>query len=148
MVEMLVGVMVLIPVVLFLIDIGVLVLANIINGDLAKNVARAAANAPDGTTAQKAAENVVGRAAKSGVITQAQLGYLYWRSTTPTADTKTGTAPDGIAEPLPGQVQAVTTVTVKAPVPFPFLPAQHQFSANATQPIVGISPNLPGSQGP
>jgi len=145
---MLVGVMVLIPVILFLVDIGVLVLANIINGDLAKNVARAAANATDGTSAQKAADNVVARAAKSGVISQAQLSYLYWRSTSPTGDTKTGTAPDGITEPLPGQVQAVTMITVKPPVPFPFLPAQHQFMAHATQPIVGIRPNLPGSQGP
>ena len=148
MVEMLVGVMVLIPVVLFLIDVGVLVLAGIMNDDLAKNVARSAANSLDGTSAQKAADSVVARAAKSGVITHAELIYLYWRSTTPTGDAKTGTAPDGMDEPLPGQVLAVTMVTVRPPVPFPFLPAQQQLRAQATQPIVGIRPNLPGSQGP
>lgn len=138
-----------IPIVLFLIDVGVLVLANVINGDLAKSTARAAASAADGPAATTSAQNAVNHFSTSGsIISNASLTYLQWRGDPNVADTTSGSLPANFPSPQPGQVIAVTTVTVKLPVPFPMLPASQQFSAYSIQPIVAVKPNLPGSQGP
>lgn len=147
-VELLAGLIVIIPLVLFLFDIGVILLANIVNGDLAKNAARAAANATDGNSALQAADKVVGKYSTSGSITAAKVTYLEWRSPTSAGGgAQRGTPPEGATPPQAGQVQAATEVTVKLPVPLPMLPPEQTFSAHATQPVVALPPNLPGATG-
>lgn len=150
MIEMLVGVIVLVPIALFLFDLGTMVLGNIINGDLSKTVARAAASSPDGDSAKQAALKVVDSFAKSGIISGINLDFLDWRDPAAAKDSPQigGQPPAGIPSAQPGQVLAATTLTVTLPVPFPMLPTTQKFTAYSIQPIVAVRPNLPGSQGP
>ncbi len=143
MIELVVGLTVMIPVLLFLLDIGSLTLATVINGDLAKHAARAAASASNGTAAQAATNSTLVNFGTSGIITRAQLAYFdYWDPTTRRVIGGAG-LPSGFPAAQPGQVMVATTVTVKLPVQLPLLPATHNFSAYSVQPIVAIKTNMP-----
>ena len=150
-VELMAGLLVMVPILLFLVDMGVLVIANILNGDLSKTTARAAAMASDGATAKTSATTAVSNFNTSGIIKQCTLTYLDWRDPNAGADTpqvSVGALPNNYPNAQPGQVMAVTQVTVAMPIPFPFLPATSVFQAYSIQPIVALKPNLPGNAGP
>ena len=105
----------LIPIVLFLIDVGIMVLCNMTNDECAKNAARAAANQPQ-STAKQAADIVINNFKTNQVITQLQIKNFDY----------------------PQSKDAVTVQTemhVQLPVPFPGFSALI-FEAKSIQPIV------------
>jgi len=140
-VEMVAGLLVMVPVTLFLVDLAVLFIACNNNGDLAKSIARAAASAQDAKTAITAADSVVTDFRKSkGLISSVTLSCLNWESPSPAINSFTlGTEVIAVPKPLPGQVLAISTMTVQLPVPFPMLPSRQVFSAYSLQPIVGVA---------
>lgn len=132
-IETVVGIIFLIPLVLFLLDVSVLVMAQTANDNLAKSAARAAASATAGpgqlgnaTVGIAAAQRVVNEFATSSIITQKQM--------TPAPDYNTAT----------GNVTVSTQITVVPPVTFPGF-ASFQFRARATEPIVALPPSAAGS---
>lgn len=115
------GLILLIPVALFLLDVAALVIAQVSNDALAKHAARAAAEMPTGA-GQPAATNVIANYA-SGAPTLCQgaklLTYL-----------DSGTT-----------VTVTTQITCVLPCPIPLGGPQSQvFCAQATEPIVGNPP--------
>ncbi len=161
-IETVVGIIFLIPIVLFLFDISVLVLANTANDNLAKTVARAAASAIDAASkegtaqaAYSAAENAASRFAASALISKTDSGSFLtgfnWNGTG--SQDNQGSSWKG-ENPEIGDVGVVTSIRVTVPVPFPFLPKSVDFDARAVEPIVSIAANTaptikpgPGSGG-
>lgn len=125
-IETVVGIIFLIPIVLFLLDVSVLVMAQTANDNLAKSMARAAASATSstglGTSAagSSAANRVLNAFTTSSIIT-----------------TKTRTDFDYNANT--GNVTVGTRITVIPPVQFPGF-SSFQFVARATEPIVALPP--------
>lgn len=73
LVEVCAGIMVLIPLSLFMLDMMVLVTTNVINDAAAKNAARAAANQADLNAAKSAAMKALEHFKKSSIITDLSL---------------------------------------------------------------------------
>jgi hypothetical protein len=151
-IETLVGIIFLIPVVLFLFDIAVLILANTANDHLAKAAARAAASATDSTGAAgdsfalTAAQNVVNNFKTSPLITDRNLQVLVYNGPAG-LKTDTGTAAPGgnvpaeaNLDPGAGNCAATTWMAVRVPVPFPYLSNANYFYARAVEPIVSMPP--------
>lgn len=113
LIETAVAGMVIIPIVLFLLDVAVLVLCNMSNDEAAKNAARAAANQPP-ATAQEAASKAISSFRKSPII--ADLKIKNFNSSTET-------------------VTVSTEMNVKLPVPFPGI-TQYTFVAQSVQPVL------------
>jgi Flp pilus assembly protein TadG len=134
-IETVVGIIFLIPLVLFLLDVSVLVMAQTANDNLAKSAARAAASATNGpgglgnsTVARAAADRVLNDFALSSIITTKRIppnGFLY--------DTSS-----------PGNVIVETRIDVRPPVAFPGFTV-FNFRARATEPIVALPPTAAGS---
>lgn len=128
-VETAVGLLLLIPVALFLVDLVSIVLVQTANDQLAKQAARAAAETPDpgdGTAqgkAQGAAQQIVDAFPVSRLITNPQLLKCDYTNTANTS-----------------QVAVRTQVTCVLPVPLPFNAALSRFNfvAEATEPIVAV----------
>lgn len=146
-VETVVGIIFLIPIVLFLLDIAVLVMANTANDNLAKTVARAAASAKDtgsgvGTApaGYNAASTAAGTFASSDIIKPSGGSFLaaYCWNGMGSGDCQGTSWPNGIPQPNTGNVGVVTKMSVKVPVPFPFLPDTIDFQAKAVEPVVSI----------
>ena len=146
-IETVVGIIFLIPIVLFLFDVAVLVLSNTANDNLAKSAARAAASATDasgkgnGDDANKAAVAIADNFATSPIIQKSGGSFVTgfeWNGGSGNASVKSGEA----ITPTPGdgQVAVITTMKVVLPVPFPFLPSSTDFKAKAVEPIVSIAP--------
>lgn len=149
-VEMVVGVIFLIPIVLFLFDVAVLVLCSSADDNLAKSACRAAASATNGAptfvgtsgAASNAAQQICNNFARSNIIQLPGGGIgntfltgFNWNGTP-------GGGPDdnlvnGLAA---GQVGVVTTMQVNLPVPFPGFNS-FRFRARAVEPIVSLPPN-------
>jgi hypothetical protein len=159
--ETVVGIIFLIPIVLFLLDIAVLVLANTANDTMAKNAARAAASATDSSSGQPigtaasaltAAQRVVENQSVSPIIPGAKLEKIIYvdnagaHSLAGQPNSRNTQNPDAATDPvvnLPpgtGQVAAVTTMLVRAPVPFPGFFTTKTFVARAVEPIVSLPP--------
>lgn len=156
-VETVVGLLFLVPIVLFLLDMAVIVLANMANDNLAKTCCRAAASATDtsvtpnvGTynAANTAATQAASGFASSAIINPQGASFLTALSYNPSG-TATGTWPGpGFAAspggapttPTQGQVGAITTMVVTLPVPFPAVPPTFTFNASDFEPIVSIQP--------
>lgn len=147
-VETVVGIMFLIPIVLFLLDIAVLVMTNTANDNLAKSVARAAASARNAETeegdedaAYSAAETTANTMAESSIINKPSGGSFLtafcWNEDG-SPSTK-GAWPGSTPPPSEGNVAVVTTMTVRVPVPFPFLPNTIDFQAKAVEPVVSVA---------
>jgi len=145
-VETVVGIIFLVPIVLFLFDIAVLVLANTANDNLAKNAARAAASATvSGSTdgsgsasiAGTAAQGIIANFATSGIIPVVQMQSLNWQGQSP------GTAGPGPhnnnPNPGPGLVSVVIRMDIQPPVPFPGVDRKTYY-ARAVEPIVSEPP--------
>lgn len=145
-IETAVGIIFMIPIVLFLFDVAVLVMGNTANDNLAKSACRAAASAtanvggvPTGTkdAALTAAEKVVSCFASSNILQCKGLTNMCFDA----VDAK-GSWPSGAQDPprpAAGQVGCITTMTVKAPVPFPCF-EKFDFRAVDVEPIVSIAP--------
>ena len=108
--------MFLIPIAMGMLDVTVLVTANMSNDTAAKNCARAAANQNSQSQAQQAAQKVINGVKTSTIITSMALASLDY----------------------PASKEAVTVETkmdVRFPVPFPGF--EHQiFVARAVEPIL------------
>lgn len=147
-IETVVGITFLIPIVLFLLDIGVLVLANTTNDNMAKTIARAAASARDssssegsGPAAYSAALAAANKFSESAIITKPAAGSFvtgYCWNGLGNEDKQGSSWPNTIPTPNIGDVGIVTSMTVHLPVPFPFLPSTVDFQAKAVEPVVSI----------
>lgn len=146
-IETVVGIIFLIPIVLFLLDIAVLVMANTANDNLAKTVARAAASAKDSSSGvgtpssgYTAATAAAGNFAVSDIIKPSAGSFVtgYCWNGLGSGDTQGTTWPNGVPQPNVGNVGVVTKMSVKVPVPFPFLPDTIDFQAKAVEPVVSI----------
>lgn len=144
-IEMVAGLIVLIPLVLLFIDLGAVGLGVMVNGDMAKKSARAAAAAADGTAAIQAAQNAVAGVNTQGGLLQISLAYMKWQPPSATTAAATFGNPTGNVTPTPGQVLAATTVTVRLPAPLPMLPRNQKFTCISIQPIVGVGATLPAN---
>jgi hypothetical protein len=114
-----------IPVVLFLIDMGALVICQISNDALAKHAARAAAELPY-NTGGGAAQNVVSNFAAGNTT--------LCSSATLTACTYTGGVGSGV-------VTCTTQIICKLPCPIPLGgPSSQTFDAQDAEPVVGDPP--------
>ncbi len=119
-VETAAGLILLIPIVLFLVDVAAMVVAQTENDKLAKACARAAAEFPSGSAGQFTAAN--------GVYNNQKRSNLL----TPTAFNLSVGG---------GLVTCNTTITCTLPVPVPFIGnSSVAFNAKATEPIVGELP--------
>jgi hypothetical protein len=120
------GLILLIPVALFLIDAGALVICQVSNDALAKHAARAAAELPY-NTGQGAAANVVANFA-AGNTTLCSAATLKLCQYTGGAGTN-------------GVVTCTTEITCKLPCPIPLGgPASQTFDAKCAEPVVGDPP--------
>ncbi len=151
-IETVVGILFLVPIVLFLFDVAVLVLSSTANDNLAKSCCRAAASAVavgqttgDATSGSNAAIAIANGFAQSNIIKHATgpsflTGFSYNADGSSISSGAFGTA---VPAPPPGagQVACSTTMLVILPVPFPFvLPPTQAFVAKAVEPIVSITP--------
>jgi hypothetical protein len=156
LIETVVGIIFMIPIVLFLFDIGVMVLANTANDNLAKQAARAAAGAtPPGNptptlgnvaqfrnAAKQAADQVVSNytsASHSAYMTNVTMAKM-WYDNQAVAGTN---APPGAIDlnPGPGNVAVFTHMDCNPPVPFPGFNTTRTFFARAIEPIVALPPS-------
>jgi hypothetical protein len=138
-----------IPIVLFLFDVAILVLANTANDNLAKQAARAAASAVDPannnqgspTVAQQAAQNTVNHFATSGFIANVQFAYMFYNGAGTNVSSGLGAPPAlATADPGPGNVAVTIAMEARAPVPFPGFSTDRVFWARAVEPIVALPP--------
>lgn len=154
-IETVVGIMFLVPIVLFLFDIAVLVLCNTANDNLAKSTCRAAASATnasgvgDANSAFTSATQVADSFNSSAIIGKAGSSFLtgFSYNANGSAASAGGTWPGPITTgagnpptPATGQVACITTMQVTLPVPFPFLPSKWDFQSKDVEPIVSIAP--------
>lgn len=125
-VETAAGLILLIPIVLFLVDVAAMVVAQTENDKLAKACARAAAEYPaNDPQAVTAAQNVYNNQKNSNLLQTAAFGAA-------------SGSPTYLA---PGMVTCKTTITCTLPVPVPLLGnSSVAFNAVATEPIVGELP--------
>ncbi len=142
-IETVVGIIFMIPIVLFLLDIAVLVMANTANDNLAKSAARAAASAKDTSTnagtskaAFSAANTAANSFAESAIITKTSGDFLTGFCWNAVGGLDNQGWPGDA--PAMGNVGVVTSMTVKLPVPFPFLPSTVDFQAKAVEPVVSV----------
>lgn len=141
-IEMLMGTFIIVPVALFMLDLGSLVLCHEVNDAMAKRTARVAANlAPE--SKEKITEEVkkvVGQCPTNSLIQQVTLKWLDYNK----GQVTDGSAPSQSVAPESGQVIVVTEMTVKLPVPLPFVPEANQtatFMAQHVEPIVALPPS-------
>jgi hypothetical protein len=150
-IETVVGIIFLIPIVLFLFDVAVLVLGNTANDNLAKNAARAAASAADATgqgqaaQAFQAAGATIQRFATSSIIPTVQLVNVNYEGNSGGGGAPLGQsgAPTSAApanpNPGPGLVSVMVRMDIQPPVPFPGVD-KRTFYARAVEPIVSKPP--------
>lgn len=148
-VETVVGAIFLIPIALFLLDVGILVAVEISNDSLAKSAARAAASAVDqgvqtGTAGagHKAAQDVADNFATSGIIKHPDSGSFltgYSWNAYGSADSAGANWPSDLAAPTLGNVAVVTTMKVSLPIPFPFLPRTIDLKSKSVDSIVSVA---------
>jgi len=119
-IEVVAGVLVLVPLALFLFDMYVLSLSNQLVDKIAKDCARAAANQPDQGTADAAADKALQSFAASPYVTNITLDH-------PVKYVPNGT------------VTVTLHMSVHLPAPLPIINNSPQFTAQATEPVVTLS---------
>lgn len=115
-IEMAAGGIMLVPLMLFGLDVLTISMSCTINDHLAKEAARVAANQVSDGAARNAASRVVGRLRKSAIITNANVNKFEY-------DQK-------------NRVAVQTELFVRVPAPFPFFEGTRIY-ARAVEPIVG-----------
>lgn len=148
------GLVVLIPIVLLLVDVGTIMAANLTNVDLCKRACRTASSVldnngkADGKTAFDAANAIKEKFATSSTIRKPEIAYFDWEpnpnTPPPPGPFKFGTKPSEAPDPMPGEVTVITTMEIAPPIPFPGMPPTFQAKAQSIQPIVGLPPVVPG----
>lgn len=132
-VEVVIGVLILIPVGLVLLDLAALIVANSVNDELVKRAARAAANLGTRDDAQQAVDSI------KEDFTKTNQGFVKSVDALQIVNfDEKGTK--GVT------VHSDITVAVPVPVPFTPLGRDFKFQAEATEPIVGIDPSGPGAE--
>lgn len=133
-VETAAGLILLIPIVLFLVDVAAMVVAQTENDKLAKACARAAAEFPQGDArAVSAAQGVYNGQRASNLLSPIGFGAPGGNPPLPSG-TPSYTAGAGL-------VTCQTTIVCTLPVPVPFVGTPSvTFNAKATEPIVGELP--------
>ena len=126
-IEVLVGSIVLVPIVLAIIDLAVVYIGGDICNDLAKQAARAAANASDLAEATTAVADVETNFNKSPTYKNLVLKL----------DKYDGTH-DGMAN-----VKCTVTIVLPVPIPFLSLGPEMTIKTQASEAIVGIAPPRP-----
>jgi|SRR5277367_3282353 len=138
-VETAAGLFVVIPILLFFMDIGYVLVGQMANDALAKEAARAAAETNDltGAQAMTAANNVATNyfASEDSMFIAPPGGF----SSPDTAIASVNYNPT-VAGVQSGVVIVTTNIVCKVPCPFPGFPNPLQFSATATEPIVALLP--------
>lgn len=120
LIETVVGLFVIIPVVLFLVDVVAMVLAQMAHDALAKDCARAAAEVDEIRYPGKTQTDI------DGVIARFSNPMLTVNS-------------NSWSNPSPGVVRVETRSTFTFPVAIPFMGnTQQQFVAEASEPLVGV----------
>lgn len=128
-VEMVAGTMILVPLVLFLLDIGTLVVANYINDDYCCRAARAAASQKDKDAALASVKGVLSKLQTSQIITNMELMDPIAANPTPSDDID-------FDNKVPGTVIVSTRIAANLPVPIPFLPdTMARFVTRSSLPI-------------
>ena len=120
-VEVMVGLFVIIPLFLCLIDLSAIVLGQITNDALAKRAARAAAHEKTPALASGAAQQIVNSFNVTGIVSEPELISIDFNSNTD------------------GNVHVVTKVLITIPAPVPFVPLlarSREMRAQASEPIV------------
>ena len=121
LVEVTVGLFIMIPMFICIIDLSAIVIGQIVNDGLAKRAARAAAHQRDATAANNAAQNVVNAYQVNGIVSQANLQQITFNQ---------GNS---------GNVVIQTRVRINVPAPIAFVPllqSGRDMDARATEPIV------------
>jgi hypothetical protein len=127
--ETAVGLFVLMPIFLILVDIIALVIGQTINDDIAKNAARYAAQGSNATSAQTLAETYMSGCAytgPSGLVTGAHIvGIVNWTNST---------------------TKVITEVTINLPIAVPLLNIKQQvMQSQFTETSIGVPATVPGS---
>ncbi len=125
-IEVVVGLFLLVPLFLCIIDLSAIVLGQITNDALAKRVARAAAQQQDAASAAAAANTIISAFQVNGIVSNPQLVNFSFNNA------NNGTV----------IVQTRLTITIPAPVPFvSVLQQSRDMDAKATEPIVMLPAN-------
>jgi Flp pilus assembly protein TadG len=132
------GLFVVIPILLFFMDIGYVLLAQMANDALAKEAARASAEATSQAQSDANATNVVQNyfASQDSMFIQPPGGFGA-PDTALVLPTNYNPTTGGVAS---GVVTVTTQIVCKVPCPLPGFPNPLQFSATATEPIVALLP--------
>jgi Flp pilus assembly protein TadG len=138
LIESAAGLLVLVPVVLFLFDLVSLVLVQTANDQLAKHAARAAAETPDPNPADPASYAAAQSAASTAAQNIVNTFAASRLASNPTLITCTYT--DNRVAGV-SQVYVKTGLTCTLPIPVPFVGTSGiDFVAEATEPIVAVLP--------
>lgn len=139
-IEMIAGVIVIMPVILFLFDLAVVLLSVQVNDAACRDAARAAAAGPPSQLTDRA-NTIVNNFYKSG-------GYISKIEVIPNGTQANITAtPDPVyGGPYTGTAQVTTKMTINVPVTVKgILPTQVQLNAVHSMPITYIAPNTSGA---
>lgn len=126
LIEVIVGLFLIVPLFLAIIDLSCIVLGQITNDSLAKRVARAAAQQPNAAGAANTANSMIAAFQPNGIVTLPQLINLTYNS-----------GNSGFVV-----VETKVRITIPAPVPFvPLLQQSRDMHARATETIVVLPAN-------
>lgn len=122
-IETIIGIIVIVPIILFLVDVGAMVMCQTANDKLAKHSARAAAEKSTAIDAKAAADLVLAGFKPSQLCSNPTRVVFNF-------------------DQASGQVYVETEMTCNLPVPVPFSDnlSSQKFRATANEPIVGILP--------
>ncbi len=140
--ELSAGMFVIVFLVLFLFDVGTLLVFHEVNDQLAKTAARTVASV-DASTKSDSARSAIQSLLdgyKSNPLVNVNLKWLDYDN----GKVSDGSAPAGGAAPESGKVVVVTEMKVRLPVPIPLMPADSQtasFMAQHVEPIVALAPS-------
>lgn len=133
-VEAVAGIVVIVPVSLYLLDFAAIVLCNQAVDQLAKSAARAAASTTPTTMPDpvQAAKNIVNQERTNSLIKSARVQWLDYDNGLVTLNSPPANAPS----PAAGEVSLTVKMKIALPVPFPGF--RDEFVAKATEPIVAM----------
>jgi hypothetical protein len=118
---------VMVPLVLFMLDLIFLYAANTLNDQYVKVAARAAASQSTPAGAEQAARSAIAKFPTSALITNLEVTKVEYRTPQEFGAQKT--------------VVVTTKMATVVPMPFPFLNEKPVFEAGAVEPITALPPN-------
>lgn len=121
LIEVVAGMVALVPIMLFLLDLGFSILCCQIADDLARDAARVAATQKSASAATASAAAILSNFKTSTIITNVAL------------------AGDKVTYQPNDEVSVQIALATKLPVPFPFINNNPEFKARAVQPVLAKS---------